>query len=541
MSTDNINNEDIIIKENIETDNSIETKYIENKEKETKGENNFSSEVTNTNNNNTYNNGVFSSQCIQQQPLNYSLQNDKKEKSNRLKIALLILGLITIVFISFCCSCCFLYNRTNIKNNDDLTTWVDIGSSPKVKIPNNSFGIGEQFDNEERQENIETFLEDIDENSVPIESAKWGKVKKTKYLNIIDSNDISIVVEEIYPSVVAITTSYNVSANSLLLEQNSFETYAAANASGVIIKQTEEELFIVTNTHAVSDMTTTYGEYIVNENYDYVLVTFANGEEAYAYIKGTNQKTDIAIIAVPLENIKQETLDFIRIANVGNSNDLKLGQTVIAIGNPLGYGLSVTKGIVSAKNVEVQMDKVNYLAIQTDAAINPGNSGGGLFNINGELIGINSAKSANLNVEGMGFSIPISSINDLIETLSLQNGDEQEKADALSKKGGLGITCITIDEELSKELSVPCGVLVYDINIIYPSYKDGLYYGDVITSFNGINVNTVEELIALIDEMNIGDKVVLEIKRCDNQEEFEPLDKWYTMTIETKLGRQNTK
>lgn len=331
---------------------------------------------------------------------------------------------------------------------------------------------------------------------------KTVEVQLTKTTSVgTDNYNISDIVEECMPSVVSIT---NVSTTEF---QTIFGTYAQqsqSSGSGIIVGKNDTELLIVTNNHVVSN---------ANE----ISVYFnSDGEDANsdnvitAKVKGKDANKDIAVLSVSLNDIPEETLNNIKIATIGDSSTLKVGEPVIAIGNAYGYGLSVTSGIVSAKDREVSVESDNQIItnklIQTDAAINPGNSGGALLNSKGELIGINSVKFISEDVEGMGYAIPISDVETIIDTF--MNRETRDVVDE-DKRGYLGIQAIEVDSEVSETYNIPKGVFVHDIT----NEKSNLKQGDIITEVNGISINTVEQLKEELSYYKAGENVKLKIER----------------------------
>lgn len=331
---------------------------------------------------------------------------------------------------------------------------------------------------------------------------KTVEVQLTKTASVgTDNYNISDIVEECMPSVVSIT---NVSTTEF---QTIFGTYAQqsqSSGSGIVVGKNDTELLIVTNNHVVSN---------ANE----ISVYFnSDGEDANsdnvitAKVKGKDANKDIAVLSVSLNDIPEETLNNIKIATIGDSSTLKVGEPVIAIGNAYGYGLSVTSGIVSAKDREVSVESDNQIItnklIQTDAAINPGNSGGALLNSKGELIGINSVKFISEDVEGMGYAIPISDVETIIDTF--MNRETRDVVDE-DKRGYLGIQAIEVDSEVSETYNIPKGVFVHDIT----NEKSNLKQGDIITEVNGITVNTVEQLKEELSYYKAGENVKLKIER----------------------------
>ena len=301
--------------------------------------------------------------------------------------------------------------------------------------------------------------------------------------------DVSAVVEEVMPSVVAVTneTVYKVTGRNWSWFGGGSSEYPATGAgSGVIIGENDEELLIVTNAHVV--LPTDYSSYGYSVDSSEISIIFCNDDTVDAYIKGYDEEADLAVVGVKLDDIDQDTLDSIKIATVGNSDNLKPGNGVIAIGNALGFGQSVTVGYVSALNRNVTINGVTRTLLQTDAAINPGNSGGGLFNINGELIGINSAKYASEDVEGIGYAIPITSAGDIIEDLMNRTTVVREKVTDEDKICYLGVYSST-------EYSSNYGVLIGDTVENGPAEKAGLASYDIITAIGDRKVSTWDEMV----------------------------------------------
>ena len=328
------------------------------------------------------------------------------------------------------------------------------------------------------------------------------------------SLDVSSIVDETMPSVVAIN-------NKMLLEQHTWfgysQTYEVpSSGSGIIVGQNDEELLIVTNNHVVEDSTE-------------LTVTFIDQESVPAAIKGTDSEVDLAIIAVKLSDIPADTMSRIKIATIGDSDALKVGQGVIAIGNALGYGQSVTVGYVSALNRNVKAeDGTTKSLIQTDAAINPGNSGGALLNMKGELIGINVAKYSSTEVEGMGYAIPISQAQDIIN--ELMNRKTRVEVDA-AKQGYLGIQASNIDETAATMYGMPRGIYVYKIVEGGAASKSDLREKDIITKFDGQTVRTMEDLQEMLTYYEGGDTVDLTVQSLENGQYVE---RTVTVTLDKK-------
>ena len=313
--------------------------------------------------------------------------------------------------------------------------------------------------------------------------------------------DVSNVVENVMPSIVAITseTLINSGMYGPSFFYNNNQSYATGAGSGIIVAKTDSELLILTNNHVV-------------EGADKLSVQFINEKSIAATIKGSSAARDIAIIAIPLSNIDEETANSIKIATMGDSTNLKVGSGVIAIGNALGYGQSVTTGVISALNRTVSIDNMKNNMIQIDAAINGGNSGGALLNASGEVIGINSAKyssngsSSEASIEGMGFAIPISDVEDLIT--KLMNGETL----AEDKRGYLGVSGYMNDAETAKESNLPVGFYVTEIVQNSGAHKAGIQKYDIITKIDGKDVTSFEVIENHLKDKQAGDKVKITLK-----------------------------
>ncbi len=312
--------------------------------------------------------------------------------------------------------------------------------------------------------------------------------------------DVSPIVESAMPSVVAIKGTTSVEAYSWFGEDQSYD--AASSGSGIIIGKNDTELLIVTNNHVVEDTKD-------------LSVVFIDNEEVKAAIKGRDSDNDIAIIAVKLADIKPETIEKIAVAQMGDSDELKVGQGVVAIGNALGYGQSVTVGYVSAIDREVTTkDSSIKNLLQTDAAINPGNSGGALLNMSGEVIGINTAKYASTEVEGMGYAIPISKVKDIIADLSSKE-TRSDKVDE-AKQGYLGIQGKNIGEEVAEAYDMPRGVYVYKIVENSSAANSDLREKDIITKIDAQSVKSMEDLKDILSYYKSGEKIKLTVQRLND-------------------------
>ena len=326
-------------------------------------------------------------------------------------------------------------------------------------------------------------------------------------------SDIASIAEEVMPSVVSIT---NLSVQQV---QSFFggiqEQESKSVGSGIIISQNDSELLIITNNHVV-------------EGNETLTVSFVDEESVEAQVKGTDAAKDLAVIAVQTKKIKDTTMDQIKVASLGNSDQLQVGESVIAIGNALGYGQSVTSGIVSATGRE--LDGIDEKLIQTDAAINPGNSGGALLNANGEVIGINTAKVATDTVEGMGYAIPISSVSDIIE--NLMNQETKTKVSE-AEQGQLGIQGVDVTADSSEMYNMPTGVYVSEVIAGGGAKKSGITKGSVITGINGTSIDGMQALKEQLQYYRAGETVKITVATPEKNGEYAKRD------VEVTLGKKS--
>ncbi len=314
----------------------------------------------------------------------------------------------------------------------------------------------------------------------------------TSAQNSTVTSDVSEIVKNTMPTVVSIT---NLSVQQVQNFFGGFQEYESESAgSGIIIAQNDEELLIVTNNHVV-------------EGSESLTVSFIDEESVKAHVKGTDATRDLAVIAVAIEDIKETTLDEIAVAQMGDSNKLQVGEPAIAIGNALGYGQSVTTGIISAKNRKLEGFDSNL--IQTDAAINPGNSGGALMNINGEVIGINTIKVAQDTVEGMGYAIPISDASEIIT--ELMNRKTKTKVPE-NQQGVLGVQGTDVTEEAVQIYGIPTGFYIAEVMEGSAAEKAGITKGCVITKIEGTSVNGIEALQGELQYYRAGEEVEVTIQ-----------------------------
>lgn len=320
--------------------------------------------------------------------------------------------------------------------------------------------------------------------------------------------DVSGIVSEVMPSIVAITNTSEKEINGFFGQSQSQER---SSGSGIIIGQDDEQLLIVTNNHVVKDA-------------DSLTVSFIDNKTAKATVKGTSPSSDLAIVSVDISSLSSDTLNSIKVAVMGNSTSLKVGEPTIAIGNALGYGQSVTTGVVSAVNRKITVEDVTCTVIQTDAAINPGNSGGALLNTKGEVIGINSSKYADAEVEGIGFAIPISDAQPIIDKLITKKSvDEKDQA-------YLGIYGVDVSDEVSAVYKMPVGVYVTQVVSGLAAQEAGIRAGDVITKFNDETIKTMEELQEQLQYCKAGDKISIVVQRSENGQ-------YKSETIKVKLSK----
>ncbi len=321
---------------------------------------------------------------------------------------------------------------------------------------------------------------ELDEAAPAVDEVQVKRADGTMTTTVV--TDVTDVVKKVMPSIVAVNNHYT---ERMSWFGQSMDSEADASGSGIIVGLNDSELLIVTNYHVVEDT-------------DKLTVQFNEGSEAEAFIKGQDSKMDLAVIAVPVTELSDSTMQAIEVATLGNSDTLEVGEPAIAIGNSLGYGQSVTTGVISALDRSINLsangyggDSVEGTFIQTDAAINPGNSGGALLNIKGEVIGINSNKIGGSAVEGMGYAIPISAASPIIAELMLR---ETKSKVAEEERGYLGISGISVTQDVSRAYGMPEGVYIAQVYEGTAAAAAGLKQGDIITAFGGDKIASMEEL-----------------------------------------------
>lgn len=348
-------------------------------------------------------------------------------------------------------------------------------------------------------------------------ATQLATTKTTSSSSSTSSDDLSGVSKNIMPSIVSITGKFETTSQSWFGQTQSSESEGVG--SGIIIGKKDGKILIVTNNHVVADAKS-------------LSVGFVDGKSASATIRGTDSDADLAVVEVDTKNMKSSTLKKIAVITLGDSSKLQTGERAIAIGNALGYGQSVTGGYISALNRQVQLTDKTMTLIQTDAAINPGNSGGALLNSKGELIGINTVKYSSEDVEGMGYAIPISTAKPIINKLI------KNEATSESEQAYLGVSGQTIDSSMASQFDMPSGVYVQQVIKSSPAQKAGISAGDVIVSFNGSNVSTMDGLKEKISNLKAGKKVKVVVKRQNQMGTYEK--KTLTVTLGKKSDAPST-
>ena len=347
------------------------------------------------------------------------------------------------------------------------------------------------------------------------ERSTLAKSPVATQLTTSSSLDVSTVAANVMPAIVSITNK-SVQEVRSMFGRGIQEYESTSCGSGIIIGENDDELLIVTNNHVVEDANT-------------LSVGFADEEVCEAVIKGTDPNNDLAVIAVNLDDIKASTMDSIAIATMGDSDALVIGEQVVAIGNALGYGQSVTTGIVSALDREVGIDDLARKLIQTDAAINPGNSGGALLNMRGEVVGINSAKLASSQVEGMGYAIPMATATPIVEELM-----NRQTRNLVSEKDAsyIGISGVSVTDDVSSTYDIPKGVYVSEVTENGPADKAGIVKGDVIEKFDGVTVASINDIKEQLKYYKAGEQVDILISRTVGSEYVEK-------TVTVTLGKRS--
>lgn len=432
-------------------------------------ENDLRSENRDTfdNRDNYENREVFNTDAVREEKKNYSWETPVEEPLKKKKSG----GVFRKILVAACCGLCFgLFAGLGLFAVDYIADFTKVSSE-----------VYETTGNEDVISNVEDRIEE----KAPITNVSPVSVV---------SSDYADMVEEVMPAMVSILNTY---VEEINYWGQSFRQENQSGGSGIIIAENEKELLIATNNHVVADATK-------------LEVTFIDGSIAEAQIKGTDADMDLAVIAIPLDSLSKEVRNSISIAEMGDSDALRLGEPVVAIGNALGYGQSVTGGYISALNRELELsDGSKGTFIQTDAAINHGNSGGALLNIKGEVIGINSNKISGSAVEGMGYAIPISAAEPIIGDLMLK-----EIKHKVEKAGYIGIeNPITVPDDLVEYYNFPKGVFIRSVAEDSPAAEAGILSNDIIVKFDGTKIKTFEDLQEELQYYGPGSEVVITIMR----------------------------
>lgn len=423
--------------------------------------NNFTSASDNTQN---YGGTAGGGQSFQQPP---SQTRSKKKKKGGFKKVFISAGLG--ICFGVCAGLSF-YTVDMLTGNNNDTTQTAIAMNPTEA---------------EQKAEVESMADEV--KTVTTTSGTTNTVV----------SDVSEMVDRVMPSMVSIVNTYT---ESISYFGQNYSQEESASGSGIIVGQSEEELLIVTNYHVI-------------QGADKLAVSFVDDSVATAQVKGTDAGMDLAVIAIPLEDLEEETLNNIAVAQLGDSDKLKLGEPAIAIGNALGYGQSVTTGVISALDREIAVsDSSSGTFIQTNAAINPGNSGGALLNINGEVIGINSNKIGGSAIEGMGYAIPISSAKPIIE--DLMSRETKTKVDE-DNMGYLGITGVTVTKDVASVYGMPEGVYVTQVYRGTGAEQAGITKGSIIIKLDGISISSMDELKESLQYYAVGDTVEVTIMQSN--------------------------
>lgn len=380
-----------------------------------------------------------------------------------------------------------------------------------VQLGTGQLGTSQITQNEEPAEKEKE--KDQEAISVQTQPLPYENVGTTRHITYVQT-DLSEMVEDVMPAMVSIVNNYTT-------KERDFwgQTYikpGVSSGSGIIVGETDSELLIATNNHVVADATA-------------LEIAFIDGSTAGAVVKGTDTDMDLAVVAVPLSELSEDTRNAITVARLGDSDNLKLGEPVIAIGNALGYGQSVTDGIVSALNREIEVeDGSTGTFIQTNAAINPGNSGGALLNLNGDVIGINSNKIGGSAIEGMGYAIPISAAGPILA--ELMERETRVKVDA-DEMGYMGVKQQTISKDIAKAYGWPQGVSIIEVTKGSAAEAAGILKGDIVVKFDGQRIYLATDLQDILQYYRAGETVEITVMRLIDGE-YESLD------LEITLGRK---
>ncbi len=342
--------------------------------------------------------------------------------------------------------------------------------------------------------------EKVSADATETSASNKGEISGTAVSTATTISDVSEIVDNVMPSIVAVT---NISYSEYRNFFGGTQTYESESAgSGIIISQDDDNLYIATNNHVVSGA-------------ESLTITFCDEKAVPATVKGTDASVDLAVVAVSLKDVEDSTKEAIKVATVGDSSKLTVGESAVVIGNALGYGQSVTTGVISALEREVQLQDesgktIKNKLLQTDAAVNPGNSGGALLNMKGEVVGIVSAKYSDTSVEGMGYAIPISSAQSIIEGLITRQEVSEDEASYF------GIAGVDVTSDVSGQYDIPSGVYVTKVASNSGAGKAGIKKGDVITKFDGKEISSMEEISDMMQYISAGTKVKVTVAQSRN-------------------------
>lgn len=429
---------------------------------------------------------------IEKENLKYEENDNQYEKKNNKKKIIVWVSVMIICSIFFFVGVILISNGYGIKKIEpkaniikELTKIKENKQKKDVNKEHKNNAIWEEKDNVNSENNANIILDNT--------------IIANDYVE--DVKTLPDMIENTMPAMVSITATGVVSYYNPFMYGEIEEYKTESNGSGIIISQTNDELLILTNEH------------VINSTKE-VSIGFIDETTLIGYVKSYDIESDLAIIGLKIEDIPKETLNVIKIATIGNSDNLRLGETVVAIGNSLGCGQSVTKGIVSAINREIELeDGTTRIFIQTDAPINPGNSGGALLNMKGEVVGINEVKIASSKVEGVGFAIPISNAIDIID--ELKNKEHREVL-ANDEHGWLGISCRDVTADITEMYNIPTGVFVYDVAKGSSADIANIVSGDVIIEFDGNKVYSSTILVDLVSRYKVGETIEIKLLHYEN-------------------------
>lgn len=398
----------------------------------------------------------------------------------------------------------------NLANRAEAAATVQADQGSEAEAPSQIAAAGTV--NDKKAADTDSMLQNVSQEEIPAADDGQNEIQTAEIVESTESadtsgNTVADVAENSMPFMVAITNE-GVEEVIDYFSRRTYQQSFESTGSGVIFGENEEELLIATNNHVVEGAETLTVCFSVELDEEHKDDAFVEG-----LIKGTDSSHDLAVVAVKLDDIPDEVKSQIRIASIGDSSKVRLGEQVVAIGNALGYGQSVTSGYVSALNREVTVDGVTNYMIQTDAAINAGNSGGALLNMNGELIGINSVKASATGVEGMGYAIPTETFKPILD--ELKNMTTRTKVTDEEEKGFMGITPVDVSDEAKELYNVPAGAFIYSVEEGSAADEAGLVKGDIITKIDGVTISSRSELFDRMEYYRAGETITLTIQTTE--------------------------